>query len=208
MHNILKNSAETFIMAMFGLIVSGRLVQTQFQQINETQFITTILEADNVNHIVVFLTGAVPFSEGAAGQVYFSWPDPNAPPNWQLLGHISNDKPSAIFKISCLKKLHEIDDNLYTTAFGQQAICHNAQIGISIEPAMNITQNPVTNDTISYANFAEKMLENFMNYVLSFSTTPAAGMNPNWTYIPVSSVQNWYINFQRRLAQNPNYWKT
>ena len=92
----------------------------------------TIPEADNVNHIVLFLTGSVPFPEGVAGQVFFSWPDPNAPPNWQLLGHIANTKPSVIFKISSLKKLHEMGDYSNLNTFGQQAICHNAQIGISV----------------------------------------------------------------------------
>lgn len=43
-------------------------MQTEFQQINESQCITTILDADNVNHIVVFLTGAIPFPEGTGGQ--------------------------------------------------------------------------------------------------------------------------------------------
>lgn len=64
--------------------------------------------------------------------VYFSWPDPLDPPKWQLLGHISNTKPSAIFKVSTLKKLHEMGDHTCMTSFGQQSICHNAQIGISV----------------------------------------------------------------------------
>jgi len=75
---------------MFGLIVSGRLVtyfktnrcswslcyhwlsflpqvKTDFQQISERQFVTTVLEADNINHIVVFLTGTQAFPEGLGG---------------------------------------------------------------------------------------------------------------------------------------------
>ena len=34
--------------------------------------------------------------------VYFCWPNP-AGPSWQLLGLLSNDKPSAVFKVAGLK---------------------------------------------------------------------------------------------------------
>ncbi|KAJ8918948.1 hypothetical protein NQ315_016850 [Exocentrus adspersus] len=194
-------------MAMFGIIVSGRLVQTEFQPISETQFVTTINDADNINHIVVFLTGAVPFPEGTAGQVYFSWPDPNAPPNWQLLGYISNQKPSAIYKISSLKRLDEMGD--YTNMmFGQSHIVHNAQIGIAIEPITNIQEGPTLNNAENNVTFAQKMLESFMNYVLSYTITQAHMVpDPTATYVPLSTVQNWYTNFERRLQQNPNFWK-
>lgn len=123
---------------VFGLIVSGRLVsgdsyfgflfihhkllttilmsaqvQTDFAPMSETQFLITITEADAINHAVVFLTGLAPLPPGTAGMVYWSWPDPAAPPNWQLLGHISNAKPSAIFKIGNLKKLHELSSKCH-----------------------------------------------------------------------------------------------
>lgn len=190
---------------MFGVIVSGRLAQTDFVQVSETQFITTIPEADNIHHIVVFLTGIMPFPEGMGGQVFFSWPDPNAPPNWQPLGYITNMKPSAIFKISSLKKLRELMDFSNTAVFGQQAICHNAQIGISIENSINFQEPRTDEQAANYATFAEKMLENFMNFALSYSTNQF--QDPSTTYVPMSTVQNWYTNFKRRLTQNPTFWK-
>ncbi|CAG9765142.1 unnamed protein product [Ceutorhynchus assimilis] len=195
-------------MAMFGIIVSGRLVQTEFQQINEAHFVTTIPDADNINHIVVFLTGSVPFPEGTAGQVYFSWPDPNAPPNWQLLGYISNQKPSVIFKISNFKRLEEMSD-YSNMMFGQSHIVHNAQIGISIEPLCNIREVPSPDGQTTQVNFAQKMLKNFMDYVLSYTINQANMVpDPTATYVPLSTVQNWYTNFERRLTLAPNFWKS
>lgn len=193
---------------MFGLVVSGRIVQTEFQQISEAQFIMTIPDADNINHVVLFLTGNIPFPEGTAGQVYFSWPDPNAPPKWQLLGYISNDKPSAIFKVSNLKRLDEMGD-YSNLMFGQSHIVHNAQIGISVEPLSNIQEVPSPESTTMQMTFAQKMLKSFMDYVLSYTITQSNMVpDPTATYVPLSTVQNWYMNFERRLALHPNFWKS
>ncbi|KAL9692224.1 hypothetical protein quinque_015837 [Culex quinquefasciatus] len=194
-----------------GVIVSGRLVQTDFQQITDSQFLINIPEADNVNHVVVFLTGTIPFPDGMAGAVYFSWPDPNAPPCWQLLGYISNTKPSAIFKISQLKKLDEMATNGPTNVFGTNLpISHIAQIGVSIEPeASLLQQTPATTTTDTYYQFGQKMIQNFFNFVSSFSVTQSQMVpNPSETFVPLSTVQTWFTNFERRLQQNPNFWKS
>lgn len=195
---------------MFGVIVSGRLVQTNFQNIDNTKFVTIIPDADSINHIVVFLTGAQPFPDVLGGSVYFSWPDPNAAPSWQLLGFITNLKPSAIFKISKLKP----DPSNIVTPFGVQPISHVAQIGISIEPLQQLElQTPNALGTPSNANsfmeFSNKMLENFFNYIASFAVTPNQILgNTTDNFVPLNTVQQWYINFQRRLEQNPNFWKS
>lgn len=42
-------------------------VRTDFAQIDETHFTLTICDADNLNHIAVFLTGITPFPDGTAG---------------------------------------------------------------------------------------------------------------------------------------------
>ncbi|KAG6462121.1 protein OPI10 homolog isoform X2 [Manduca sexta] len=196
---------------VFGLIVSGRLVQTDFTPLSETRFLVTITEADSINHVAVFLTGAAPLPPGTAGMVYWSWPDPAAPPNWQLVGHISNAKPSTIFKISNLKKLHELtNENKFISTFGQQQICHNAQIGISIEPEANVQLlgSFIAQETNNYVTFAQKMLENLVNFVASFSVTQdQMTPTPGVSYIPLNTLHTWYQNFERRLQQNPNFWK-
>lgn len=146
--------------------------------------------------------------------VYFSWPDPNAPPTWQLLGHLAEDKPSAIFKISNLKKgsvgSNDMGPNMNT--FGQQSFSHNAQIGISVEPILHVQQQSalVTSQTTSnFMQFCQKMLENFLNYASSFAVTQVQMTpNPNETFVPLSVLQLWYSNFERRLQQNPNFWRT
>lgn len=117
--------------------------------------------------------------------------------------------------------------------FGSQPISHTAQIGVSIEPESTVTQlEPATvcannvavrfhfsnfnylefgflqTNTSSYVQFGQKMLENFINFVSSFAVTQAQMVpNPTETFVPLSTIQTWYQNFERRLQQNPNFWK-
>lgn len=142
--------------------------------------------------------------------MYWSWPDPNNgnPSKWQFLGHISNSKPSAIFKISQLKKLHELETH-ETMQFGGSA-SQIARIGISIETEATIAeQTPATNgDPPTVYSFGQKMLENFVNFASSFSITQAQMVsNPTETYVPLSTLTTWFQNFERRLVSNPNFWK-
>lgn len=143
--------------------------------------------------------------------VYFSWPDSNAPPNWQFLGFISNAKPSAIFKISNLKKNHEFE-NSNVGVFGVGKISHVAQIGVSVEPLPILEQqaaNLAVVTTNSFVDFVQKMLNSFVNYVTSFTVTQAQMTpNPTETFVPLSTLQSWYETFERRLQQSPNFWKS
>lgn len=57
--------------------------------------------------------------------------------------------------------------------------------------------------------FGQKMLENFFNYASSFATTQSQMVaNPSENFVPLSTLQNWYVNFERRLQQNPSFWKS
>ncbi|CAG7826390.1 unnamed protein product [Allacma fusca] len=204
---------------MFGLIVAGRLVQTDFRQLPEdpTKFSTDVYQASDVNHVVVFLTGIQPFPEGLGAQVYFGWPDESNQLAWHLLGSISNEKPSAIFKISNLKK-SAVNSTISPSFFGSCAASNlgiglgnldltshtpSAKIGLSVESITSINQStpaattaPVT--VSAFVEFSQKMLENFVNYATSFGDS---------NYISLQTVKNWYDNFQRRLQADPYFWR-
>lgn len=94
--------------------------------------------------------------------------------------------------------------------FGASAISHIAQIGVSVEPEGSVLQQTpaTTYDANTYYVFGKKMLENFINFASSFTVTQSQmEPNPAETYVPLSTLTTWFNNFQRRLEQNPNFWK-
>ncbi|KAI2809617.1 hypothetical protein BLOT_000766 [Blomia tropicalis] len=209
----------------FATIVSGRLVQTDFQQVETSKFLITIPEADNINHLVVFLTGLIPLPDGTAGAVYFSFPDPLAPPTWFYLGYISNQKPSAIFKITKLKQMATngamISSGGMGFSYSQPIISHVAQIGISIEPLNNVfqlTSDPSVNaesgnasQLSKFEEFINKAAENMFNYCSSFANTALYfARNPSTSsqqFVPLATINEWYQRYMRNLKQNPNFWR-
>ncbi|KAG0354628.1 hypothetical protein BGZ54_001554, partial [Gamsiella multidivaricata] len=118
-------------------------VQTNLQQVDVNKFTFQLDDAENINHIVVFLLGTLPFQSGYAATVHLLWPNKA----WQLLGMLSNEKASAIFRLKAAShsKPHPSFpgaaassgndmsmDPSSATAGGAAPI--TATLGISIEP--------------------------------------------------------------------------
>ena len=162
--------------------------------------------------------------------MYFSWPSASGP-SWIYLGKISNQKPSAIFKISKPKGTCELLALLCSNPFvaslldnepnsglalfsafqqaNSSSVPSDGLLGISVEELTQLDQlvqpadvNPST--VASHVEFVSKMLNQFVNYVTSF-VQPVPGSSEQ--IVPLSVVTTWYNNFQRRLAENPNFWK-
>ena len=194
-------------------------MNTAVQQADENTFLLTLDHAEAINHIVVFLTGQIPFSDGYGGSIYIGWPGPDGTiqgVSWHLLGFISNEKPSAIFKIAKVKPTVDAVNPFSQTmgALPASMLATQALIGVSVEPLLEIAQKtPSANTEAStvdqFTEFSQKMLENLFNFATSFAVDPKQGiLNPSETYIPASALQQWYQNFQRRLQANPKFWKT
>ncbi|XP_007490897.2 protein Hikeshi isoform X1 [Monodelphis domestica] len=230
---------------MFGCLVAGRLVQTVAQQVAEDKFVFDLPDYQSINHVVVFMLGTVPFPDGMGGSVYFSYPDSSGTPVWQLLGFVTNEKPSVIFKISGLKSAHSSNCQVFSGPsyasvglgrpksawftlqpyrgessqhpFGAMNIIRTptvAQIGISVELLDNLAQlTPVGSAAVSqidsFTQFTQKMLDSFYNFASSFAVSQAQMTpSPSEVFIPANVILKWYENFQRRLTQNPHFWKT
>ncbi|XP_033117986.1 protein Hikeshi-like [Anneissia japonica] len=194
---------------MFGCLVAGRLVQGDPTRVDETHFIFNLVDTENISHVVIFMLGTVPFPDGLGGAVYFGWPT-TAGLTWQYLGHVSNDKPSAIFKLC---KAKPIENAGFGSTFGG-GTSTNAQIGIAVESINEIIQRTPNSNTQaskveSFREFSQKMLESFFNYASSFAVTQSQMVpQPDTTFIPADAIQKWFDNFQRKLSQDLYFWRT
>lgn len=105
-----------------------------------------------------------------------------------------------------------------TAAPSMPAATH-AQLGISMEPLTQLSgMVPAASSELSsvpaFLEFSQKMTQSLFNYAASFAVTPAqlvsgeAGLRQSETFVPFSTLQSWYANFERRLQQNPHFWKS
>lgn len=141
--------------------------------------------------------------------MYFNYQVDGNEAFWIYLGKITNSKPSSIFRITNLKHEPLHSQNI---TFGAITPVHHstAMVGISVESISVIdaltpaTEAQPTTNINSFGEFTQKMLENFYNYASSFAKDAPDGNQ----YIPLAVLQTWFENFKRRLAINPNFWKT
>jgi protein Hikeshi len=81
---------------MLGVLVSGRLPQTNYHQVSPNKIVFLLDNATDIHNISVFMTGTQPFPQGMGAVVYFSWPPYE---HWSYLGWITNDKPSIMLRV-------------------------------------------------------------------------------------------------------------
>ncbi|KAK9385836.1 hypothetical protein V1515DRAFT_538949 [Lipomyces mesembrius] len=202
---------------MFGAICAGRPVQTNLQQVDETKFVFQIEDGARLNHIAVFLLPGSRFSvldPSVAASVYFQWP--GRP--FQLLGAISNAKPSAIFRVnqgtaaSTTSSVDDMVDDMPST----EPI--TISLGISIESAAQVdallnelhgkatgnstalvTRNTQTVpvDPNSTAALASKIMSHAFNFLSGFATSD--GM------VSLKSFNDWWQKFQGKLVRDPQF---
>ncbi|EJU01675.1 DUF775-domain-containing protein [Dacryopinax primogenitus] len=206
---------------MFGCCVAGRLVQTDLVQMDSTHSVFNIPSASTVNHVCVFLTGQTPFPDGWGATVHWNWPGRG----FQLLGMLSNQKPSAIFRLrgilpgqsSATDTDMGMDDETGVSATSNSSAGDMAQIGLSIEPLDQVQQQVASLSNVSTSKslvpvrpqmppqaqtasdpvyLTELILKNLSNYLTSF--THDNTLNPTNT-VQIGIIQKWYENLMNKL---------
>jgi len=179
---------------MFGCILAGQSVQTNFEAVSETDL---LLRLDNLqsSFLTIFMTGEKPFPDGLAGAIYISIPAGQGETEcWSYLGHVSNQKPSGTFKIDNLKRMAQQNIN----SFGSNNYA-GPQIGISVKTITEI-ENFTPAVSMDASSMVKNMAENLFNFCSSFASGDSSS-------VPISTIEMWFRNTQQKLAQNPNLFK-
>jgi len=206
LHGTSSNYSPLPATKMFGCLVAGRVVQTNLQQVDETHALFELPNASTINHICVFLLGTVPFPEGYGATVHFHWPGKG----FQQLGMLSNDKPSAIFRLRgtytsaiSASPAHAAFSN--TGSQPNAAADVTATLGISIEPLDQIIAQSsgtiavatvhASNTAVDPSVIAERVVKHLFNYVSSF----IGGVVGQDTMVPMSAIAKWYETFINKI---------
>lgn len=170
-------------------------MQTNLEQVDETHCTFALESAETINHICVFMLGTVPFPAGYAATVHFYWPGKG----FQLLGMLSNEKPSAIFRVRGTFGDSQASQSSQALIMSQ-AGGTTAQLGIAIEPigeVMNQIANlpPANKPVADSVTLAERIGKHLVNYLSSFGEAAPNGQ----TYVPMTAVSRWYDSFMSKV---------
>jgi len=187
---------------MFGCCVAGRLLQTDLRQIDETHAMFELPAASSINHVCVFLMGTVPFPDGYGCTVHFFWPGKG----FQLLGMLSNEKPSAIFRLRGSYTAQQHASAAHTAFSGsmQQGAPDQpdvtAILGLAIEPLSDIVAQMATLQTVAQpgqaaaadpTRLAERIVRHLFNYISGFT----GGSVSTDVAVPMPLIVKWYESF-------------
>lgn len=146
---------------------------------------------------------ASPSTAGLSAAIYLQF-HAEVGGEWRYLGSMGEGKESVFFKI-------KIPEGLLTS---DSVEVLSASLGISIIPTVTLPNQNQTNKSLVLASpntlnpnptdslmVAKKLLENFVNYALSYSQTFLE--TGNEAFIPAKVITDWYNNTVRKVQLDP-----
>jgi len=171
----------------FGLIVPGQPVITNFQQGSKGKFSVRLKNPISIDNVCFFFRPGIKMPPLGV-VVYFSIDNKQ----WHLLGSISSNKPSEIFKTGW-------------STFPAMAPCKSVTLGISVESIDTVKnlQRGVGRDNRELAMHVAKNLHSFMT---SFAkpVPPSLGIS-NAIIVPSDIVDRWMTKFKSKYEKDPTF---
>lgn len=172
---------------LFGVVAAGRPVMTEFQTIDQSKAVTWLQDPTSIAELTFFLLPTTPVPQGHGALLYYS-----TPPNfdaWELLGAISPDKPSGVFRTG------------WPTNEGLVG-CPCIQLGVSLEPLSTLQNLNIGGSGVEdrFA-FAQKIANDLFQFMSSFSSSSQPGM----MVVPTTIFDTWFERFERKYRLDPNF---
>lgn len=211
---------------MIAIVPSGQPPVTDGQVVSEREILFHL--QNDVHHFCIFLTGSTPFPMGHGGSVYLLH---DTGGTFTFLGAISNEKPSAIFKVNKSVPptppspsssgpgplFNSLSQGQTSTAI--VAVDQTLRIGVVIESFEDIQLKVAQIEQMkqqrahNYTAFAkwtcEGLYDHLSGWILTFDTLAKMSAQEvlQEKLVPLGAISQWFDNFQRRLAQNPEFWR-
>lgn len=184
-----------------------------------------IPDAAKINHLVVFLLPNITLPVGTAASVYIQLPNKD----FEILGQLTNQKPSAIFRInnsaasSQLTKqgsydLDEMTDDDPAAGGTAAASEYVINLGISIEPEQVVQQaiqlkkantiQPVAPSASSLASAAPSTaneIASLGNKIVQHAYNYLSGFTGADGKVSMKVFDDWWAKFQSKLNADPKF---
>lgn len=173
----------------FGCVIPGRPVLCDFIPVDASKCMIEVPAPHQISDITFFLfpsCAVIPPGYGAI--LYFA----TAPifQQWELLGAVSYEKPSATFRTGWASR----EDIIVSSVI---------RLGVSIEPMETILNLDIhrsgVDDRFAYAH---KIATDLFQFMSSFAQEPRKS---DVMVVPTNILDRWFERFERKYKQDPNF---
>lgn len=172
-------------MPLFGVVIAGRRVITDFSPVAEGRCVTTVASPADVNELSFFLLPHSPVPPTHGAVLHFTTDGAH----WTVLGAVTHAKPSGIFR----------------TGWAAQAAMATSpmlQLGVALEPLVTIENLELAGGAGAERRaFAHKIARDLFKFVASFSNS----VRGDTLIVPTNVLDRWIEKFDAKYRADPAF---
>ena len=177
-------------MESLALLVPGRPLSLQWEQIDQGKFRHTMLQPGGVKQFGISLMQQL--LPGVSAAVYFSMGNTG---EWEYLGALSNAAPSAIFH------------SPWATKAGVTGA--SVTLGVSLESETTVANLASTvssgQELSSIGEIARRIALHLTNYLSSFEGNHGFPIPSYLFVLPRAAIDQWMTKLETKLSRDPDY---